>query len=160
EDRSPHRHQVFELPRVEPIVTEYELHSLECSCGVTTRAELPSDVPTGAFGPSVNATIAVLMGVYRLSKRAVPELMRDLFGLTMSVGAVIGCQQAASAALEAPVEGAKAAVVDVPVKYADETGWREARRRAFLWTVVTSTITVFMVHARRNADAARALLGK
>lgn len=160
EDQSPHRHQVFELPRVEPIVTEYELHSLECTCGVTTRAELPPDVPTGAFGPSVNATVAVLMGVYRLSKRAVPELMRDFFGLTMSVGAVIGCQQAASAALEAPFEEAKAAVVAAPVKYADETGWREARRRAFLWTVVTATLTVFMVHARRNADAARALLGK
>jgi len=160
EDQSPHRHQVFELPRVEPIVTEYELHSLECNCGVTTRAELPPDVPTGAFGPSVNATVAVLMGVYRLSKRAVPELMRDLFGLMMSVGAVIGCQQAASAALEAPVEEAKAAVVAAPIKYADETGWREARRRAFLWTVVTAKLTVFMVHARRNADAARALLGE
>lgn len=86
DDQSPHRHQVFELPRVEPIVTEYQLHSLECACGVTTRAELPPDVPAGAFGPSVSATVAVLMGVYRLSKRAVPALMRDLFGLTMSVG--------------------------------------------------------------------------
>ena len=159
-DHSPHRHQVFEVPRVEPIVTEYELHSLECDCGVTTRAELPAEVPSGAFGPSVTATVAVLMGVYRLSKRAVPELMRDLFGLPMSVGAVIGCQQMASAALEAPVDEAKAAVLDAPVKYADETGWREARRRAFLWTVVTAKLTIFMVHARRNADAARALLGR
>ncbi len=160
DDQSPHRHQVFELPRVEPIVTEYELHSLECECGVTTRAELPRGVPSGAFGPSVVATVAVLMGVYRLSKRAVPELMRDLFGLSMSVGAVIGCQQVASDALEPAVEEAKAAVVETPIKYADETGWREGRRRAFLWTVVTPKLTLFMVHARRNSDAARALLGK
>ena len=86
--------------------------------------------------------------------------MRDVFGLSMSVGAVIGCQRIASAALAAPVEEAKAFVVEEPVKYADETGWREARRKAWLWTVVTETVTVFMVHSRRTADAAREILGR
>ena len=31
--------------------------------------------------------VAVLMGVYRLSKRAVPELMRDVFGSEAGVAA-------------------------------------------------------------------------
>lgn len=160
EDRSPRRHQVFELPRIVPIVTEYELHSLECACGVRTTATLPDGVPTGVFGPRVVAMAATLMGVYRLSKRAVPELMRDVFGLSMSVGAVIGCQRIASEALAVPVEEAKAFAVEQPLKYADETGWREARRKAWLWTVVTATVTVFMVHSRRTADAAREILGR
>lgn len=160
DDASPHRHQVFELPRVEPIVEEYELHSLDCPCGVRTAAALPAGVPTGAFGPSVVAMAATLMGVYRLSKRAVPELMRDVFGLNISVGAVIGCQHIASEALAAPVDEARAFVVEQPIKYADETSWREARRKAWLWTVVTSTVTVFMIHARRNAVAARAVLAR
>ena len=59
-----------------------------------------------------------------------------------------------------PVEEAKAFVVEEPIKHADETGWREARRRAWLWTVVTATVTVFMIHTRRNAVAARAILGR
>ncbi len=159
-DPAPRRHQVFELPRIVPIVTEYEVHSLNCACGTRTTATLPSGVPTGAFGPSVVAMAATLMGVYRLSKRAVPELMRDVFGLSMSVGAVVGCQRIASKALAAPVEEAKAFVVEAAVKHADETGWREARRRAWLWTVVTATVTVFMVQTRRTADAARAILGR
>ena len=158
-DTSPRRHQVFELPQVRPIVTEYEVHALTCTCGATTSAVLPEGVPTGAFGPSVIAVVALLMGVYRLSKRAVPDVMRDLFGLSMSVGAVVGCQLKASEALQAPAEEAKQAVVEEPVKHADETGWREARLRAWLWVVVTSKLTVFMVHRRRNSDAARALLG-
>jgi len=136
EDPSPRRHQVFELPRVEPIVAEYVLHSRDCACGVRTTGALPAGVPTGAFGPSVVAMVATLMGVYRLSKRAVPDLMRDVFGLSISVGAVVGCQKIASRALAAPVEEAKAFVVEAPIKHADETGWREARRRAWLWTVV------------------------
>lgn len=159
-DPSPHRHQVFELPQVRPIVTEYEIHALGCTCGAVTSAELPEGVPTGSFGPSVTAVVALLMGVYRLSKRAVPDVMRDLFGLSMSVGAVIGCQQKASEALAAPVEEAKQAIAEEPVKHADETSWREARGRAWLWVVVSAKLTVFMVHLRRNADAARVLLGK
>ncbi len=158
-DPSPRRHQVFDLPPVTPIVTEWELHSLECACGVRTSATLPAGVPTGAFGASVVARVATLMGVYRLSKRAVPELMQDLFGLSMSVGAVVGCQQIASEALAAPYDEARAFVAEQPVKHADETGWREARKKAWLWTVVTATVTVFMIHARRNAQAARAILG-
>jgi transposase len=163
QDPEPHRHQVFELPRVEPLVTEYQQHSLDCvECGHTTRGKLPIGVPTGAFGPSVVAVVAVLMGIFRLSKRMVPDLLEDLFGLTMSEGAVVGCQKQASAALEAPVAEAMEHIVEQPVKHADETGWREgpSRARAWLWTVVTPLVVVFLIQARRNSNAAKALLGR
>ena len=80
----------------------------------------------------------------------------------MSVGAVIGCQQSASGAVAVPVEDARTYVKQQPVKHADETGWREGadRSRAWLWTVVTTHVVVFMIHARRNAEAAKELLGK
>ncbi len=162
-DPEPHRHQVFELPPVEPVVTEYQQHAIDCGlCGHRTTGKLPECVSTRAFGPTVDAVIAVLMGVYRLTKRQVPELMRDLFGLQMSVGAVIGCQQSASVAVAGPVEDARTYVKQQPVKHADETGWREGadRSRAWLWTVVTTHVVVFMIHARRNAEAAKELLGK
>ena len=159
-DPAPHRHQVFELPRIVPLVTEYALHSLDCACGARTRATLPSGVPTGAFGPSIVAMAGLLMGAYRLSKRAAADIMHDVFGLRISLGAVVGCQQLASEALAAPYQEAREFVATEPVKYADETSWREARDKAWLWTVVTTQVTVFMVHARRTADAARELLGR
>ena len=118
-DATPHRHQVFELPQVRPVITEYEQHTLRCPCGAVTAAELPKGVPTGSFGPSVTALVALLTGVYRLSKRAVPEILRDLFGLSMSVGAVIGCQKQASDALAVPYALALQASLDEPVKHAD-----------------------------------------
>lgn len=159
-DPNPWRHQVFDMPKVEPRFEEYQLQALGCACGHVTRAELPEGVPRGAFGPGVVAVVAVLMGVYRLSKRMVPDLMFDLFGLRMSVGAVVGCQQQASEAIAKPVEKAKAHVVEQAVKHADETSWREGSRRTrvWLWTVVTQSVVVFTIQARRNADAARALL--
>jgi transposase len=160
DDPAPRHHQVVELPRVKPLVTDFEIHTLGCArCGVSTTPPLPAGVPTRAFGPSVDATVGVLLGAYRLSKRAVPLLMKDLFGLSLSVGAVIECQRAASTALAEPVAEATAHILHEPVKNADETGWREARKRAWLWVAVTSWVTVFMIHGRRSTDAARQLLG-
>src|SRR3972149_1733908 len=52
EDAQPVRHQVTELPRVEPEVTEYRQHSLTClGCGAQTAAEFPAEMPAGSFGP-------------------------------------------------------------------------------------------------------------
>lgn len=161
-DPQPHRHQVAHLPPIEPITDEYRLHTLGCEhCGGKTTGKLPSGVPTGAFGPSVVAVVTVLMGAYRQSKRLVPELLHDLFGLRLSVGAIVGCQHTASEALEVPVTEARKHIEEQPIKHIDETGWREGvtRARAWLWVVVTHAVAVFMVHARRNADAAKRLLG-
>jgi transposase len=159
EDPDPIRHQVFELPKVEPVVDEYQLHALRCRCGHVTRADLPPGVPTRAFGPGVDAAVALLLTVYRMSRRMVPEFLQSFYGLTMAPGSVVKCQQAVSKAIAKPVEDAHAHVKTSGVKYCDETSWREARQRAWLWTVVTSTVTVFIIHARRTADAAKQALG-
>jgi transposase len=158
-DPDPVRHQVAELPVVEPKVTEYRLHALTCGCGHVTCAELPPGVPRGAFGPSVVATVAVLIGAYRLSKRLTVDLLRDLMGLDLSLGSVIRCQREALRALAPCVEEAAAHVAAAPVKHADETGWREAGARAWLWTVVTPLVTFFTIQRRRSAEAARTALG-
>src|SRR5207245_3154553 len=52
----PQRYQVTEIPPLQPIVTEYQLHALRCGCcGVVTRASLPEGVPERAFGRRLQA---------------------------------------------------------------------------------------------------------
>lgn len=160
-DVEPRRHHVWELPVAPPLVTEYLLHTLRCSrCDVHTPAELPPGVPTRSFGPRVEATAALLMGVYRISKRGVAAILGDLFQLPLSVGAVSDSQQVVSDALRVPYEEACEAAQAAPIKNADETGWWEGHQRAWLWTVVTSVVTVFAVRAHRSAEVARELLGR
>lgn len=160
-DAAPSRHQVMELPRVRPRVTEYQLHTLSCErCGLPTTAGLPRGVPPGAFGPRLQAVAAVCTGVYHLSRRTTVGLLRDLWGVPMSVGALSACEQAVSAAVREPVAQAHEHVQQqAEVVYADETGWRERRRRAWLWVMVSPLVTVFLVHAQRSTAAAQALLG-
>lgn len=160
EDPEPHRHQVAELPRLEPLVDEFRLHTLECSCGHSTRGELPEGTPTGAFGASVVAAITLLLGVYKLSRRDTAALMGDMFGLPISVGAVVGCQQIGGAALEPAHREVQAEVPKAPVKNADETGWKLGNVYACLWVVVTPTVTLFRIQAERSRVAAMKVLVK
>ncbi|MHC5916389.1 MAG: DUF6444 domain-containing protein [Nostoc sp.] len=44
-DSNPYRHQIVEIPPINPIIVEHRLHQLECQhCGTLTRATLPADV--------------------------------------------------------------------------------------------------------------------
>lgn len=160
DDPQPRRHQVTEIPPIRPTITEYQLHTLTCArCGAATPAPWPAAVPRGVLGPRVVALVAVCTGVYHLSKRTTAGVLADVFGVPVAVGTITACEQAVSATLAAPVAAAQAAVQQVPVVHADETGWRQGRQRAWLWVAVTALVTVFLIHRRRGAVAARALLG-
>jgi transposase len=161
EEPQPHRHQVTEVPPVKPLVTEYQLHRLRCpACGASTRAAVPPGVPTGGFGPRVQAIVALCTGAYRLSKRTTQDVMADLFGISMSLGTIPHLEQATVQAVAAPVAEAQAYVRRQPVAHLDETGWREARARAWLWVAVTAWVTVFAVRLSRGAKVVQELLGE
>jgi transposase len=124
----PERHQVTEVPPVRPVVTEYQLHRLVCpACGEAPRAELPAGVPTGEFGPRVQAIAALCTGAYHLSKRTTQSALADLCGVAMGLGTIANLEQATVQAVAAPVAEARAYVQEQAVAYLDETGWREGR---------------------------------
>src|SRR5947209_2962764 len=159
EDPQPRRHQVAEIPPVRAEVTEYRLHRLTCTaCGTRTCAPLPAGVPAGTFGPRLQAVLSVLAGGYRLGKRPIRQLAHDLFGLSISTGMVAKLERATADALEQPMAELESYVRTQPANV-DETSWREAGRRAWLWVVVTPPVVVFRVAASRCGKVAGELLG-
>jgi transposase len=160
QDPQPQRHQVTEIPPVQPHVTEYQLHRLRCpACGEATRATLPVGVPLGGFGPRLQAIAALCTGAYHLSKRTTQRVLEDLFGAALGLGTIARLEQATVQAVATPVAVARAYVQEQPVAYLDETGWREGRARAWLWTAVTAWVTVFVMRTSRGAKVAQELLG-
>src|SRR6185436_15861309 len=141
-------------------VTEYQMAVRHCpTCGKRTRADLPAGVPRRPFGARLTAVIALLSGRYRLSRREVQQLLRDLWAVRVSLGVVVRQEQAQSATLAPVVEEARAAVPQAPVVIMDETGWRQEQQRAWLWTVGTAKLTVFRIERRRSGAVVDALLG-
>jgi transposase len=163
EDYLPH--QVTELPPLPPVsvwahVTEHRVHRVRCAvCGHATHAVLPGNVPVGAFGPRRTATVGLLSGRYRLSRREGADLCGTLLNAPLSVGGVDGLCQATSLSLAEPVTTAQASVEHAERANADETSWRQRGRTRWLWAVVTPLVTVCRVATGRGGDAARALLG-
>ena len=157
-DASVERHQVWDLPPIRPVVTEHQFPTLTCpSCHTAQRAVHPVGVPTGAFGPTVTALVAVLRGHYHLSARAVLTLLDDVLGIPLSLGSVPRLQEAASAALAPVYDEVQAAVRAQAVLNVDETGWPEAGKQRYLWAAVSGMGTVFQVERRTRAALERLL---
>ena len=136
------------MPPVHPHVTEYREHELGCEdCGARTRAQLPPEA-TATFGPRLKSLIALCTGGYRLSKRVTQELLSEVLGVQLALGSVCNIEREVSEALAAPVEEAREYVRAQPVVHADETGWRENKGRAWLWTAASTAVTVFRLLSR------------
>jgi transposase len=157
----PARHQVAELPSIAVILSEHRLQRLRCpDCGRTTRAELPPEVPAGAFGPRLQATVATLAVRNRVSRRDTTELLRELFGAQLSSGSVEAIVSRASAALEEPYEDLLGHVRAAPALNIDETGWRLRGGKRTLWGALTGRAAVFRIAEGRHQREAKALLGE
>lgn len=160
DDPAPHRHQVIEVPKVVATVDEYQLHALACpKCGISTRAPLPPGVPAGQFGPRLQAIVSVCSGAYRMSKRGIEELVEDFFDVPISLGSISNLEQATSSAVAVRVEEVARVIREEPVVHADETGWYERSKRAWLWVAVTSRMALFLIRGSRGAHVAKELLG-
>jgi transposase len=158
-DPEPLRHQVWELPEIKPIITEYQRHRLACSgCGVTTCAELPAGVPTGQAGPRLVALVALLMGCFRQSKRRVSLFLEQVLGQPCSPGWVVKLQNQATAALRPSYEELAGQLPTEEVLAIDESPTKEGHVKAWLWTCVAATFTVFALRATRAATVLRELL--
>ena len=159
-DPAPKRHQIVDVPPIEPVFDEWRLHTLVCpDCAHRTEADLPKGVPTLGYGPGVDAMVGQLAGELRLSKRTTAETMTHVLGVPMSVGAVMDAQNRVMKALAAPVAEAITHAQAQPIKHADETPIWQSEARGYLWVCVTALVTVFSIQLSRSEASARTLLG-
>jgi transposase len=158
-DPSPLRHQVVNLPARRADVDEYRLHRVTCDCGTTTCATLPRGVPRGMLGPGLVAFIALVAANCHVSRRKVKQLLSDMLGLKVSLGALSESEALAAAAVAAPVEEALHHALAAKAKHADGTTWY--RRHAFesLWVMATKAVTVFAIFGSATKDVLEAWLG-
>lgn len=160
-DPDPLRHQVWEVPEIKPIVTEYQRHRLTCpACGETTCAQLPAGVPQGQSGPRLMALTALLMAFYRQSKRRTADFLSTLLGQPCSASLTVKIQNQVTAAMRPSYEALAAQLPAEEQLSIDETGTKEAGGKAWLWTFVARRFTVFAVRATREATALTAFLGE
>ncbi|SRR6266545_1328672 len=154
------RTQVWELPPIEPIITDYRQHTVCCpQCRQLVTADLPADAPPGACGPRATALMGVMRGRYRCSLDDAVEFLAASCNLPISSGSSSTSCARVSAAL-APVNAAiQDAVQAQPHLNVDATSWPTATRQGWRWVAVSASAVWFRSCTGRGQDELRALLG-
>ncbi len=154
------RHQVAELPPISVTVVEHRTHQLRCRyCRARTSARLPERISVSVFGPRLQAAMVTLTAAYRVSRRGVVELARDLFGVSLSTGAADTICQRASDALAGPHLHLQDWVLQQSAVHVDETGWRTRGDGRALWTATTPEAVFLQIAEHCNREQFNALIG-
>jgi transposase len=153
------RHQVSELPRRAVVVTEHQAIACQClRCGHVTKGRIPEELTRSVLGERMSATMSYLSAFVHGSRRAVEEMMAEVFGAPIALGTVCAREREMAQALALPYRQAHEAVQKAGAKNVDETGWKRAGR--YLWVAATKALAVFHLDPCRNRDAMQVLLGE
>ena len=158
-DLEPLRHQVWELPEIKPIVTEYQRHRLVCSCGCSTCGELPEGVPTGQAGPRLIAFAALLMACFRQSKRRAAQFMSTILNQPASPAWMVSLQNRAAEAVKPAYDELARQLPHEAAPHIDESPTKEGPAKAWVWTFVAASFTFFACRTSRAADVLKELPG-
>ncbi len=156
----PVLHQQYELPPVVPLVFEHARLRLRCpACQRATLASLTAGAGSG-FGPRLDAHIAMLAGVFRLSRDQVRQILVEVFGIPASKGSVDSAIMRMSAILADPWAELREAIRKAEAVHADETTWRLCGAQQWLWVAASSLVACFRIDPTRSQQAAKELLGE
>lgn len=160
DDPEPTIHQIVELPLHPVEITQHEGHYRTCVCGHVTHCAIPAVLRAHTIDSRLTAALVTLAGEQGISKRGIEETCERMLQVPISLGTLANLEREASAALEAAYREVREHVADAPVKNIDETGWKQAGKKRWLWAAATANAVLFLIHPRRNLDALKHLLGK
>jgi transposase len=145
--------QVFDLPDIAVRVTEHRLISRRCRCGHVNTGRAPDGVDAPVqYGPRANAAAVYLQQALFGAQARTAQAMTDLFGVSMSAGAVAAAHLRASDALADSefVEQVRDVLTGADVVHVDESGLRVAGKLHWVHVATTGKYTLIWVHPKRG----------
>ena len=127
-----------ELPPIRPVTTRVHQHCGVCpGCRKRFAAPVPEGMEPGSpFGPNVVSLILYLHAVHAISFKRMVEMLRGVFGLTISQGAIANIFRRADAKMRVVAEGIAAQVRAAKVIASDETSARVKGKNWWQWVCV------------------------
>jgi transposase len=152
----------IELPPVKPDVTRVRLFGGRCACcGERAVAAAPEGLEPGSpFGTSIEAMAVYLHYAQAIGIERLRCLFCELFGLTISEGALCNILARAQAPLEAAASAIAAVVTASDVVASDETSVRAMKTTRWEWVFVTALCVLHIIRPSRGAGVVRALFGE
>ena len=158
QENKVHRHQVTEMPEIEPEITEYQFGLITCGCGESNRVPIPPEIRSGS-GPRLVALVSYLTVFCRMPRRKVEKLLESALGISIALGSTQKYVEETSQSLQAPCQELEQQLRNEPVLNGDETGWRKDGEKRWLWVLVARLFAFFVVARSRSSKVLEQLLG-
>jgi transposase len=152
----------IELPPIKPDVTRVRLFGGRCACcGERAVARAPAGFEPGSpFGKSIEAITVYLHYAQSIGIERLRLVFGELFGLSISEGALCNILARAQAPLQAAASAISALVTTSDVVASDETSVRVMKRTCWEWVFVTAACVLHIIRPSRGAGVVRALFGQ
>jgi len=155
-----HAYDHIDLPPLRPVVTRINRHRGLCPCcHQPVAAPAPEGLEPGSpFGPGLCALIIHLHVTQAIGFQRLARLMAEVFGLTISEGAIANILARAEAPLLAAAAPIAAAVRASPVVGSDETSARVGGKTWWQWVLLSSTAICHVIADTRAASVVTAFM--
>jgi transposase len=152
----------IELPPIKPDITRVHLFGGCCACcGERATATAPAGLEPGSpFGRSVAALVVYLHYAQAIGIERLALLMAEIFGLSISEGALINILRRAKPKLEVCGEAIANQVRAADVVCSDETSVRVCGRNWWEWVFVTSAAVLHLIRPSRGRCVPREVFGQ
>jgi transposase len=146
------RRQVFDLPPLRLEVTEHQLVSRVCSCGVVTKADTPEGVGAPVqYGPRLAGIGVYLFHGQFLSRSRTVGALSDLFGVGIAATTLVAWTTRVATQITTRVLAVIGdRIVGSGVAHFDETGFRTAGKLHWMHSASTTTDVLLTVHPKRG----------
>ena len=148
-----HAYDHIELPPIKPVVTRIHRHRGTCpGCRRGFSAPVPDGMAPGSpFGPGLAALVLHLHVTQAISFERLVRLMDEVFGVTISEGAIANMLARAEAPMILAAEKIAAEVRASKVVASDETSARVKGKTWWQWVLLSSTAVYHVIADTRGA---------
>jgi len=156
-----HAYDHIELPPLRPVITRIHRHRGVCpSCRRGFSAPAPAGMAPGSpFGRELTALILHLHITQAIGFERLVRLLDEVFGISISEGAIANMLARAQTPLTAAAETTAAEVRRSKVVASDETSARVAGKNWWQWVLLSSTAVHHLITDSRGAAVLTNFLG-
>jgi transposase len=156
-----HRYDYIDLPPIRPIVTRIKLFGARCGgCGRRYRAEAPAGMEPGTpVGPGIRSLLAYLHHSHHVSFERLSRIAAELFGLTISQGAIANAFRRMEAGMTAATKAITDKLLTARIIASDETSTRTNGIAHWQWVFLSKDAVLHEITPRRARIVAEEVLG-
>lgn len=157
---------IEDIPQITPHITHLTTYSGLCThCGrVRSTHPMQVSVATGAAGTHLGSralsVCAQLQYSYGLTKRKVQRILKGIFNLSLTAGAVVHASHRAAKKLSLPFKALQYQLTQSGIVHSDETSWYVGQPKSWLWVFTNPNTTIYQVRNTRARSVIQEVIGE